>query len=87
MLSYLGPASKFDLGGRWVFFDLRAFREKLESSLSSEERARREKIAKLTPQQQFEAEFKASSENFIRGENQRRFGKVSRIATVRTQAE
>jgi phosphoglycerol transferase len=50
VLSYLGPASKFDLGGRWVFFDLRAFREKLESSLSSEERARREKIAKLTPE-------------------------------------
>jgi phosphoglycerol transferase len=46
VLSYLGPASKFDLGGRWVFFDLRAFREKL-SSLSSEERARREEVAKL----------------------------------------
>ena len=61
VLSYLGLASKFDLGGRWVFFDLRAFREKLESSLPSEERARREKIAKLTPQQQFEAEFNASS--------------------------
>ncbi|HZR04906.1 MAG TPA: hypothetical protein VFA61_03655 [Candidatus Udaeobacter sp.] len=62
LLSYLGPASKFDLGGRWVFFDLRAFREKLESSLSSQERARREQIAKLTPQKQFEAEFNASSE-------------------------
>ena len=62
VLSYLGPASKFDLGGRWVFFDLRTFREKLESSLSSQERARREKIAKLTPQKQFEAEFNASSE-------------------------
>src|SRR5262249_23493934 len=61
VLSYLGAAGKFDLGGRWVFFDLRAFREKLESSLSSEERARRDKIVKLTPQQQFEAEFKASS--------------------------
>jgi phosphoglycerol transferase len=36
MLSYLGPASKFDLGGRWVFFDLRGFREKSESSLSPE---------------------------------------------------
>jgi phosphoglycerol transferase len=48
VLSYLGPASKFDLGGRWVFFDLRAFRERLESSLSSEERARREEVAKLT---------------------------------------
>ena len=47
VLSYLGPDSKFDLGGRWVFFDLRAFREKLESSLSSEERARREELAKL----------------------------------------
>jgi phosphoglycerol transferase len=62
VLSYLGPASKFDLGGRWVFFDLRAFREKLESSLSREERARREEIAKFTPQKQFEAEFDASSE-------------------------
>jgi hypothetical protein len=62
VLSYLGPASKFDLGGRWVFFDLRAFREKFESSLSSQERARRDKIAKLTPQKQFEAEFNASSE-------------------------
>ena len=62
VLSYLGLASKFDLGGRWVFFDLRAFREKLESSLSSEERARREEIAKLTPQKQFEAEFNASRE-------------------------
>ncbi len=62
VLSYLGLASKFDLGGRWVFFDLRAFREKLESSLPSEERARREKIVKLTPQKQFEAEFNASSE-------------------------
>jgi hypothetical protein len=48
VLSYLGPASKFDLGGRWVFFDLRAFRERSESSLSSEERARREEVAKLT---------------------------------------
>jgi uncharacterized membrane protein len=48
VLGYLGPASKFDLGGRWVFFDLRAFREKLEGSLSSEERSRREEIAKLT---------------------------------------
>jgi hypothetical protein len=47
-LSYLGPDAKFDLGGRWVFFDLRAFREKLESALSSEERTRREEIAKLT---------------------------------------
>jgi phosphoglycerol transferase len=46
VLSYLGPASKFDLGGRWVFFDLRALRDKLESSLSHEERARREEIAK-----------------------------------------
>jgi hypothetical protein len=46
MLSYLGPASKFDLGGRWVFFDLRAFRDKLESSPSSDERARREEAAK-----------------------------------------
>jgi hypothetical protein len=45
MLSYLGPASKFDLGGRWVFFDLRAFREKLESSLSDEKRARRAEVA------------------------------------------
>ena len=62
VLSYLGPASKFDLGGRWVFFELRTFREKLESSLSSQERARREKIAKLTPQKQFEEEFNASSE-------------------------
>jgi hypothetical protein len=62
VLSYLGPASKFDLGGRWVFFDLRTFREKLESSLSSQERARRAEIANLTPQQQFEAEFNASSE-------------------------
>jgi len=62
VLSYLGPASKFDLGGRWVFFDLRTFREKLESSLSSQERARREEIAKLTPQKQFEEEFHASSE-------------------------
>jgi phosphoglycerol transferase len=62
VLTCLGPASKFDLGGQWVFFDLRAFREKLESSLSSEERARREEIAKLTPQRQFEAEFNASSE-------------------------
>src|SRR5260370_42538007 len=48
VLGYLGPASKFDLGGRWVFFDLRAFRENLESFLSSEERARREEVAKLT---------------------------------------
>ena len=48
VLSYLGPAGKFDLGGRWVFFDLRPFREKLESALSSEERARREEVAKLT---------------------------------------
>jgi hypothetical protein len=48
VLGYLGPASKFDLGGRWVFFDLRAFRDKLEGSLSSEERARREEVAKLT---------------------------------------
>jgi hypothetical protein len=48
VLSYLGPASKFDLGGRWVFFDLRAFRDKLESSLSGEERARRAEVAKLT---------------------------------------
>ena len=62
VLNYLGPASKFDLGGRWVFFDLRAFREKLEGSLSSEERATREEIAKLTPREQFEAEFNASSE-------------------------
>jgi hypothetical protein len=62
VLTYLGSASKFDLGGQWVFFDLRAFREKLESSLSSEEHARREEIAKLTPQKQFEAEFNASSE-------------------------
>ena len=62
VLSYLGPASKFDLGGRWVFFDLRAFREKLESSLSSEERARGEEIAKRSLQKQFEAEFNASSE-------------------------
>jgi phosphoglycerol transferase len=46
VLGYLGPASKFDLGGRWVFFDLRAFRDKLEGSLSSEERARREELAK-----------------------------------------
>jgi hypothetical protein len=46
MLGYLGPASKFDLAGRWVFFDLRAFRDKLEGSLSSEERARREELAK-----------------------------------------
>ncbi len=46
VLSYLGPAAKFDLGGRWVFFDLRAFQEKLESSLSGEERARREELAK-----------------------------------------
>ncbi len=46
VLSYLGPAAKFDLGGRWVFFDLRALREKLESSLSGEERARREEVAK-----------------------------------------
>jgi phosphoglycerol transferase len=65
VLSYLGPANKFDLGGRWVFFDLRAFREKLESSLSSEERARREEIARLTPEKQFEAEFDASSENIF----------------------
>ena len=48
VLSYLGPNAKFDLGGRWVFFDLRAFREKLEGALSSEERARREEVAKLT---------------------------------------
>jgi phosphoglycerol transferase len=48
VLGYLGPASKFDLGGRWVFFDLRAFRDKLEGSLSSEERARREEVAKLS---------------------------------------
>ena len=48
VLSYLGPDAKFDLGGRWLFFDLRAFREKLESALSSEERARREELAKLT---------------------------------------
>jgi phosphoglycerol transferase len=50
VLGYLGRASKFDLGRqrRWVFFDLRAFREKLESSLSSEELARREEVAKLT---------------------------------------
>jgi phosphoglycerol transferase len=48
VLGYLGLASKFDLGGRWVFFDLRAFREKLESALSSEERGRREEVAKLT---------------------------------------
>ena len=48
VFSYLGPASKFDLGRRWVFFDLRAFREKLESSLSGEERARHEEVAKLT---------------------------------------
>ena len=41
VFSYFGPASKFDLGGQWVFFDLRAFREKLESSLSSEERQTR----------------------------------------------
>ena len=47
-LAILARPAKFDLGGRWVFFDLRAFREKLESSLSSEERARREEIAKLT---------------------------------------
>ena len=46
VLGYLGPSSKFDLGGRWVFFDLRAFRDKLEGSLSSEERARREELAK-----------------------------------------
>src|SRR5262249_37193033 len=62
VLSYLGPASKFDLGGRWVFFDLRAFREKLESSLSSGERARREEMAKLTLQEQFAAEFNTSNE-------------------------
>ena len=36
ILSYLGPASKFDLGGRWVFFDLRGFREKSKSSFSLE---------------------------------------------------
>jgi phosphoglycerol transferase len=46
VLSYLGPASKFDLGGRWVFFDLRAFREKLESSLS---RAKNAPDAKKSP--------------------------------------
>jgi uncharacterized membrane protein len=46
VLSYLGPDAKFDLGGRWAFFDLRAFRDKLEGSLSSEERARREELAK-----------------------------------------
>jgi hypothetical protein len=46
VLGCLGPASKFDLGGRWVFFDLRAFRDKLEGSLSSEERSRREELAK-----------------------------------------
>jgi hypothetical protein len=46
VLGYLGPSSKFDLGGRWAFFDLGAFRDKLEGSLSSEERARREELAK-----------------------------------------
>ena len=65
VLGYLGPASKFDLGGRWVFFDLRAFREELEGSLTSEERARREEIARLTPEKQFEAEFNASSETIF----------------------
>ena len=75
VLSYLGPASKFDLGGRWVFFDLRAFREKLESSLSSEERARREEIAKLTPQKQFEAEFNASSEIMFEAKTSADFAK------------
>ena len=62
VLSYLGPTTKFDVGKRWVFFDLRAFREKLESSLSSEERARRAEIAKLTPEKEFEAAFNASNE-------------------------
>ena len=74
-LSYLGPASKFDLGGRWVFFDLRPFRENLESSLSSEERARREEIAKLTPEKEFEADFNASSEIIFEAKTSAAFAK------------
>jgi len=60
LLNYLGKASKFDVGVRWVFFDLRAFRDKLESSLSGEERARREEVAKLTVRAEWLPSFSVS---------------------------
>lgn len=62
VLSFLGPTNKVDFGKRWVFFDLRTFRKKLTASISGEERARREKFAKLPLQQQLEADFNASGE-------------------------
>jgi hypothetical protein len=80
VLSYLGPASKFDLGRRWrwVFFDLRAFRERLESSLSSEERARREEVAKLTVRIEWLPSFSVSETP-----PERRFRWCGRNGTIR----
>jgi phosphoglycerol transferase len=80
VLNYLGPASKFDLGRRWrwVFFDLRAFRERLESSLSSEERARREEVAKLTVRIEWLPSF-----SFLENPRGRRWRWCGRNGTIR----
>jgi hypothetical protein len=78
VLSYLDPASKFDLGGRWVFFDLRAFRERLESSLSSEERARREELAKRPTRVNWLPSFSVSENS-----PERRFRWCGRNGTIR----
>jgi hypothetical protein len=78
VLGYLGPASKFDLGGRWVFFDLRAFRDKLEGALSSEERARREEVAKRPTHVEWLPSFSVSENS-----PERRFRWCGRNGTIR----
>jgi phosphoglycerol transferase len=42
----LGASNRFDRGGRWVFFDLRASRNNLTASLTPAERTKRQDIAR-----------------------------------------